>query len=63
MLLLRLLVDGLGLKWIDHLVLSHIDEHLAACLRVLRLHHEAFPWLDHCATFRINVWLSIVFLL
>ena len=63
MLFLSLLVDSFGLKWIDHLVLGHVDKHLAACLRVFRLHYEAFPWLDHCATFRIDVWLSIVFLL
>ena len=59
MFLLLLFSDGLGLKWVNMLMLCHIDEHFTTCLNVLGLNYEALSWLYDSATFRVNERLAI----
>jgi len=55
MLLLLILGHGFLLKWVNDVVLAHIEEHLFASIHIFGLDHEAFAWLNDCASLLVDV--------
>lgn len=54
-LILLVFGHGLLLKWVNDIVLAHIEEHLSVRIHIFGLDHEAFGWLNDHATFLVDV--------